>query len=63
MESATGFLINIALELGIDKMTAYNTFLEEKKAVVAIIEGDREQVVSFSKLIRERTLKVHKSLS
>ena len=49
------FLINIALELGIDKMTAYNTFLEEKEAVIAIIEGDHEQVGSFSKLIRERT--------
>ena len=48
-------LINTALELAIDKMTTYNTFLEDKEAVIALIEGDKGQIESFSKLIRERS--------
>ncbi|GEM_PF-5628013 len=40
-------LINIALEIAMDKMAAYNTFVEDKEAASAIIEGDKKNRVFF----------------
>jgi len=47
-------LISIALELDVERMRVFNAFVGDQEAVIAILEGEEDQLNSFSNLIRER---------
>ena len=44
-------LVNKALSLGINNFNAFNTFLQEKQAVFAIIEGDEDVLGEFQSYV------------
>jgi acylphosphatase len=44
-------LVNKALSLGINNFNAFNTFLQEKQAVFALIEGDEDVVGEFQSYV------------
>lgn len=44
-------LVNKALSLGINNFNAFNTFLDEKQAVFAIIEGDEDTLGEFNSYV------------
>lgn len=43
----------IALELGVERFNAYNTKENGNQVLVAILDGDKDQIVAFQEFARE----------
>jgi acylphosphatase len=46
------FLLNAALERGLQRFSAFNTFIGEREAILVLVEGEREAVEDFSSFVK-----------